>query len=288
MHVVYVCSPDRGNQLFVSLRSLFVSGTSFERVTIYCVGSCPSSWRFGDDRIMVEEVPDIGEGFWMTNKIHLCRAKGSKLVFLDTDTLVMEPLDSLLGDTSGDVVGGLSTYVNLPFWSSKLWEETLRQYGAQTGFPYLNTGVLVFKNEAHRRIGDSWLTITRKLRNEGLTLPNSRMRANQVAFSLACGVEGLSNGLLTYPKLVQGWLREAFDNAIVIHTGDSKFFAYAYKIARGRDILRANLPIPIPSVRSQYYVELFRYPLQMARVYFRFYVLYFRHLQSGRNKHRGH
>lgn len=282
MHIAYVCSPNRESQLFISMRSLLVSGSSFDRVTVYCVGPLPSSWQFGDDRIHVEEVPDIGEGFWMLNKTHLCRSEARDLVFLDTDTIVMEPLDLLLAEMNGDVAGRLSTFCSGRFWREDLWEDALKRYGAKKPFPYFSTGLLVFRNRSHRNIRTSWPDITRKLRKEKVSLLNLRKRANQLAFSLACAAEGLSPHLLNRRHHAYGWLREKPRSTVVFHAGDIFFFNDFVKMPQRTEIMSPMLPVPLPaSLKKDFIRERVRYPLKLGEWYFKWLKFRLRWTLSG-------
>jgi hypothetical protein len=261
MHVVYICSPDRGDQLFFSLRSLLASGTSLERVTIYCVGPVPDGWRFGDPRIEVEEVPDLGEGFWMANKVHLCRAEGRRVVFLDTDTIILKPLDGLVEGREADVGGRESTYVHWRTWNPVSWDRLLRDHGAKVAFPYLSTGVIVFRHGIPGSLDRTWMEITRKLRKTRLPDLDTRVRANQLAFSIACGVEGLSHDLLTPAEHAYGWCREPAESATVFHAGTIRFFGTARRLTARTGCMDPALPVPLPSLVWPHWRENLRYPL---------------------------
>lgn len=260
MHIVYVCSPNRGDQLFISLRSLLTSGTSFRKVTIYCVGPVPASWRFSDPRFTVEEVPDIGDGFWMTNKIHLCRAEGDRVLFLDTDTIIMKPLDGFFVDEA-DVAGRVSTYALWRSWNEGGWERLLQTHGAQCFFPYLSTGVIVFRRAIPAGLADAWLDITRKLRATTLPELDPRIRANQLAFSLACGVEGLSHSLLSQAEHTYGWRDEPSDGVTIYHAGTRRFFRSARRLAAETRWPDQALPVPVPRTMWPSLKERVRYPL---------------------------
>lgn len=265
MHVVYVCSPDRGNQLFVSLRTLLTSGTTFRRVTIYCVGPVPSSWRFADPRFVVEEVPDLGDGFWMTNKVHICQAEGGEVIFLDTDTIILKPLDGFFSDGGADVAGRVSTYVLWRTWDHQLWQRLLRDNGAKSDFPYLSTGVIVFRKPIPAGLGHSWLAITKTLRESKLQELDPRVRANQLAFSLACAVEGLTHDFMSPTEHAYGWRKEPHEGATVYHAGTMQFFRHARRLAKQTSCLDPGLPIPQPSMLGPYLRESLRFSLSRIR-----------------------
>src|SRR3990172_4209288 len=103
--VVYVCPPDWRHYLFTSLRSLLASGTSFDRVVIYCVGRLPRNWRFEDPRILVEEVPPLIDGYFLSNKTYLCQRPVDRVIYLDADTMIRKPIDTLYLNVASDFVG---------------------------------------------------------------------------------------------------------------------------------------------------------------------------------------
>jgi len=240
MHVVYICSPDRRLQLLASLGSLLTSGTRFDHITIYLIGRPSKPWVFADDRIDVVEKPDIGNGFWMANKTHLTDAVGERVVFIDTDTFVLRPLDLLYEGVSGDIAGRVATSSRHSGWDRRAWKEHLDRHGAESFFPYLNTGLLAFSHGANRHLSPSWLEITTELRGmESSPFGNVRP-ANQHAFSLACGAAGLSHDLLSDSQHAYGWRREDHTGAIVYHSGNTRFFRVAVQLNRETGVLDDN------------------------------------------------
>src|SRR5579859_5278176 len=158
--VVYVCSPDREEQLNVSLATLLGSGRSFDRVVIFCVGQVPPHWQFSDSRVVVKQVPPLFSGYFQGNKIYLCTRMASRVVFLDTDTVILRPLDLLWKERDADLLARVGVAYECPRWDSRVWQETFRRVGA-SHVPMFNAGVLVFQNHAHRRIYADWLRSVR-------------------------------------------------------------------------------------------------------------------------------
>lgn len=238
MHIAYICSPDRQLQLFTSLTSLFSSGTEFKKVTIFVVGRVPRSWRrIKDERIQVKQVPDIGAGFWMINKAHLCTVEDNEIIHIDTDTIILKPLNQLGLQADGDIIGRTTSYYEHPNWPKQVWQGYLSKSGATTYFPYLNTGLLIFRNGAHHKIAEPWEKITRELLDDENFPFGARSHANQLAFSLAAGKLGYSYGFLSPIEHSYGWEKAPFENSVVYHPGNPHFIDCAIKINRKTKIL---------------------------------------------------
>ena len=240
MHIVYICSPNRKLQLLTSLGSILTSGTQFERITIYYVGTLSSPLVFSDDRILVEEKPDIGNGFWMANKIHLASADGEKVIFIDTDTIVLQQLDLLYQGMTGNIAGRLASATQRLDWDPLIWEDYLRKYNAKNFFPYLNTGLLMFNNGANKLLDPSWFSITKELKSLRPNPFRNSSQYNQHAFSLACGVLGLSYCQLSPSQHAYGWEGEDFSDTVVYHTGNRSFWYRAIQINKMTGILNDN------------------------------------------------
>jgi len=238
VHIIYTCSPDRELELFTSIGSLFSSNTKFERITIFLVGTAPKSWKkITDKRIHVVEVDDIGIGFWMINKAHFCASEEEEIVFIDTDTLVLKPLNSIGSGVKGDIIGRTTSHYEQASWPKQAWQEYLDKYGASTYFPYLNTGLLGFRNSAHQRLAEPWKKITRELLVDENFPFGPRHHANQLAFSLAAGKLGISYGLLCANEHAYGWEDAPFDDSFVYHTGGPGFIDRAMSIHRKIKVL---------------------------------------------------
>jgi hypothetical protein len=228
--VVYVCSPDREQQLFVSLGMLLTSGTSFDRVVIFCVGRRPQNWRFVDSRIVVKEVSPLFNDYFYGNKIYLCERLAPRVVFLDTDTLILRPLDILWQGRDVDFLARVGTAYEDHDWKRELWQETLRRVGPSE-VPMFNAGVLIFQNSAHRRIQAAWLNfVTRYLTGElAPPFPDTRM-PEQWGLALAVGSVKLRYSLLQPTDHTYGWIGEPYSDAVVFHTGNPLFEKYAFKM----------------------------------------------------------
>lgn len=238
MHIVYTCSPDRKLQLLTSMRSLFSSGTAFDRITIISVdGELVLPKEYVSEKITIKKVPNIGPDFWMLNKIHLCDIQDPEILHIDIDTIILKPLNSIGLNVAGDMVGRTTTAYEQPNWPEPAWKTYLAKFGAKTYFPYLNNGLVLFRNGAHQGLAKPWQEITRKLL-AGSDFPlHSRTHSNQLAFSLAAGARGISYGLLSSKDHAYGWDNDPFEDVVVYHTGGTKFIDYALRVNAQTKIL---------------------------------------------------
>lgn len=221
--VVYVCSPDREEQLAVSLSTLLGSGRPFDRVVIFCVGQMPPHWQFSDSRIVVKQVPPLFDEYFYGNKIYLCTRMASRVIFLDTDTVILRPLDLLWHGRDADLLARIGGAYGLSDWDSQLWRDTFRRVGASE-VPMFNAGVLVFQNHAHHRIHADWLgCVTRYLAGELLPPFRDPRMAEQWALALAVGLANLRYTLLEPFEHSYAWRGDPHSEAVVFHTGSALF-----------------------------------------------------------------
>jgi hypothetical protein len=221
--VVYVCSPDRERQLLVSLETLLESGRSFDRVVIFCVGHRPPHWSFSDPRVVVKQVPALFGDYFFGNKIYLCGRRASRVVFLDTDTIVQRPLDLLWQDRDADLLGRAGAAYEYASWKPEWWRELFRRMETPEA-PMLNAGLLVFQNHAHRRIRSEWPAfVTWYLAQEFPPPFRARQLGDQMALALATGRARLRYAALGPSEHAYGWRGEPHDEAVVVHTGHDCF-----------------------------------------------------------------
>jgi len=238
--VVYVCSPDWQHYLFTSLRSLLASGTSFDRIVIYCIGKRPHHWNFEDSRIEVEEVEPLIDGYFLINKVYMCDSRADRVIFLDADTMVLKSLDSLYRNVDSDFIGRVAGQCQNQNWDQEKWVKALGVVNADET-PYFNSGLIIFQNGAQQRISSLWLDFTRKnLAGELMDLKSPRF-AEQVSLSLAVGAARLSCHLLDRTEHAYGWRKEPYSDAVVFHTS-GPFLPIATTIERELGIANLDLP----------------------------------------------
>ena len=239
--VVYVCSPDWQHYLFTSLRSLLFSGSSFDRIVIYCVGKRPRSWRFQDSRITVEEVAPIVDGYFLSSKVYLTQRESNRVVFLDADTMVLKPLDLLYSNVPADFLGRVAGQYHSVNWNQQKWDDALRLVDAAPT-PYFNCGLTIFQNGSQRRIRELWPDfIRRSLAGELVDLAPRRF-TEQISLSLAIGAAGLSHHMLDETEHAYGWRNEPYEGAVVFHTSGPHFLPMATTIERELGIANLDLP----------------------------------------------
>ena len=240
--VVYVCSSDWQHVLFTSMRSLLASGTSFDRLTILCVGRRPRHWIFADPRIVVEEVESLDSHYFMINKIYLARRKAERLIFLDADTMVMKPLDEVWARVESDFCARVASSYGASGWNQGEWLEALERVSAPE-VPYFNCGFVVFQNGAHRKLDGVWLKLTREIMAGKMMQSIHSKFAEQVALSLAIGSAGLSCHHLRENEHRYGWLNEPCEDAMVYHTSNFYFQEMATAIEDMLGIADLDLPV---------------------------------------------
>jgi SAM-dependent methyltransferase len=223
--VVYMCSPDREEQLRASIGSLLRSGTSFDRVAVFWIGDRPPPC-FGDPRIAVIPSPPLFGDYFFGNKVYLCTRRAARVVFLDTDTFVLRPLDLLWEGERADFLARVGTSYGEAGWDRAAWDLALAAAGgAET--PMYNCGLLVFQNQAHRRIREDWeKQIWRYLRAElPRPWPDERMPEQwALAFALAAGT--VSQAALGPGQHAFGWAGDPWSRAVVLHTGIGDYARY--------------------------------------------------------------
>ena len=246
-NIVYVCSPDWSDQLLVSIYSLLRSGTTFDKIIVYCIGSAPQSWAFEDPRIEIHEQefrPEAAilvEGRFYVNKVYLCRSESERTIFLDADTIVNKPIDLIWSRSDADVMARVAIRALEPTWSTPFWNDVQRRVGGPGGYPYFNCGCVVFQNGAHRNLEKAWMELICSLRRGNPVFPGSlhgdgTRCTEQLALSLAIGVHRLSCSLMSPTDHSYLWCGEEYDKSIVFHTSGQRFMGFIGTIGLSVDM----------------------------------------------------
>jgi len=227
--VVYVCSPDREEQLAASIGSLLRSGSSFDRVAVFWIGERPPP-RFGDPRIAVIPSPPLFGGYFFGNKVYLGARRAERVVFLDADTFVLRPLDLLWDGQRSDFLGRVGTSYGDAGWDGAAWSLALASAGgAET--PMYNCGLLVFQHRAHRRIREDWARqVGRYLRGELPAPWQDERMPEQWALALALAAHGVSQRALGPGHHAFGWAGDPWEQAVVLHTGVDSYARYQQEL----------------------------------------------------------
>jgi hypothetical protein len=220
--VVYVVSPDREDQLFRSLDSLLISGSSFETVRICCTGCPPGHWRFADPRVRVETVEPLYGKYFYGNKLHLCDTHASRVIFLDADTVVLRPLDALWR-CPPELLARRGTAMSLPGWNRRAWRSLFRDLGSHE-VPMFNAGMLIFQRGSHARVKAAWHSNLLRFLAGDLPhpWPDKRM-FEQWSLAVAVAQTGTSFGELGSQAHAFGWQEEPADGVTVFHYGNRHF-----------------------------------------------------------------
>ncbi|MCA9975998.1 MAG: hypothetical protein KC413_09625, partial [Anaerolineales bacterium] len=246
--IAYVCTSDRQAQLFTSLRSLLQSGTIFDRVVIFLLDKRPSHWHFADPRIVVQEVSPLIGDFFFSNKARVCDRAAARVIHMDTDTLILRPLDLIWENHTEDVLARPASVFGSGEWDGQIWADTLARVGA-ADVPMFNTGFLVFQNGAHHQLQKHWLQFIRHYMGGELSTPGKMPRMfGQLAVSLAVGVAHLPYHTMSAAEHGFAWLNDSFASAFVFHTGNWLFETYAHEVSSGL-VINAGVGVPDPYKR---------------------------------------
>lgn len=247
MHFVYVLSPDFSSQLYLSLRSLFTSETTVDKVTIFSVGE-RVKLSSGHLPIEVLEVPTKSREYWMLNKAYVSEVKGENVTFLDTDVIVRGKIDEIV-DSEKDVSARRSTAYTLDTYDEEIWKGYLQENNVEVEVPILNTGVLSFQNGAHRGIGEEWERCMYDAWERGFF--GNGYHADQWSLPVVLGRRAATYSLLGPGDHALAWEGDPWEGATLYHTGASNFFS-SIRAMEKPDFVDADLPIPRPNITWNY------------------------------------
>ena len=246
VEVVYVCSPNYWRQLFLSIRSLYASGSTFDSVRIFVTADENPGWKFSYNNIEVTTVPDIGGGFWMLNKTHLCRSNYETVIFLDVDAIVLGKIDDIYVDKESDIIARCAPRVEYGYHDEEGWKSKLSKYGCSS-YPYLSSGFVIFRNSSQKEIEESWVEITKKiLKGEGRGEPD--WHANQDAFSISCCVEEMRLSLMERRDHSYAMMGENPECSTVYHLGMPNFYHYYFEAEKYINEEEREMPVRRPSL----------------------------------------
>ena len=243
--VVYICGADYWRYLFLSMRTLFATGSQFDRVTIYIVGDELPNWKFDDPRIKLELVPDIGDGYWYTNKAHICKSEYSRTIFLDTDVMVLSPLEHTYAGVDADIIARIAPGTYKSVWNQTNWENLLEHVGGARDIPYFSCGFVVYQNDVHKRLESEWPAMTKSIINGELPTKVTRF-AEQQALSLLIGKLGLSYHMMKDNHHVYAMNGETHEDAVVYHLGTPNFYHFYFPVERELGLADLQLPVTRP------------------------------------------
>lgn len=234
--IVYSCTPDRHYQLAISVGSLLKVNSTFDSITIYCEDTGWENWNFGDPRIKVKGVKRLHKDFVYGNKRYLCQSNAERVVFLDTDTFILKPLELLWENRPQDFMGRIAACVkDVPpagKWEQSVWDSNCAHFGSGKIGVY-NSGVIVFQNGSHRKLDPDWgIGIERYLSTEYQLPYPSMILPEQFSLCLTVGKQKLSTFDLNSSEHCFAWANEydPRNKPVVLHTRDALFKRFATKL----------------------------------------------------------
>jgi hypothetical protein len=201
---------------------------------------------------LVDNVKDIGGGFWMMNKTHVHKSEAETVIFLDTDTVVLKPIDEIYKNCNSDIMAREAPSVKTSYFYPEKWKDTLKYYGC-SGYPYLSSGFVVFQNNSHKKIRKEWVKVTKRLLN-GEGVNQVTRHSNQHAFSISACLNNLSLSMMEDNHHSYAMLGENYENSIVHHLGTPNFYYHYLDIEEKMDLGDRDLPVKRPKfLRIQRY-----------------------------------
>lgn len=240
------------------MRTLLASGTYFDKLTIYVVGSENPKWSFKDSRIHVRYVPTLDKDYWYKNKLYLCDSDADRVIFLDTDTMILSPIEHVYMNTEKDFLSRPAPVVSTPLWNSEKWESRLKQFGLDY-CQYFTCGFMIFQNRSHARIRDKWDSITSQIVSGNTKFPVTRF-AEQQALSITVAQSGLTSFEMNAIHHSYAMNGESYENAIVYHLGTPNFYHYYLPVENVMGIKHMTLPVRRPRFnRLMHYYSRFKH-----------------------------
>ncbi len=247
--IVYLCSPNHyENLLFTSIRSLLKSGSNFDLIIVFCVGQKPKYWDILDPRIQIVEVESLREDNFLINKVYALTRTTDRLIFLDADTLVLKPIDTIYQDTGADFIGRPASRYTWQDGQNK-WLQVLEKYKCRD-IPYFNCGFFIFQNGSHLSLFETWRDLTEQVLNDSTTQSfHGKRFAEQIALSLTLGKSSISYKCMKKHEHTYGWESAKGKEAVVYHTGGTNYLSYFIN-ATGLEAELGLLWVNMPQFKS--------------------------------------
>ncbi len=224
--IIYACTPDRSRQLRASIATLLRSGSSFDRIVVFWIGEEPCP-RFADSRVTILPSRRLFGDYVFGNKSYLCTRRAERVVFLDTDTFVLRPIELSWNEHDAEFLARVGSAYRDERWNPAAWRQGLASVGVKDEVPMYNCGLVVFQNGAHRRLTTDWeAQIWRYLRGElPPPCPDTRM-PEQWALAQALAKHAIGQSRLGAREHTFGWCEDPTEETIVLHTGADRYDHY--------------------------------------------------------------
>jgi hypothetical protein len=243
--VVYVASPDKEINIYASIHSLVRSGTSFDKIKVFSVGGKMDKLKKTKIPIEINAVSNKNHNYFLENKTYIGNVNCERLVYMDADTISLNPINKVWKGVNKDFIGRLCTPIekNENKKIKDQWRSMLNDFGAKKITPYFNSGFLVFQNKSHKKICKVWEHTMQKVtekREKNEFLKNSKKRLReQISLSIAISKSNVSYKKMKKHEHVYGWIvppkSKMLDNkSVVYHTGSrgDRHIKYASSICR--------------------------------------------------------
>jgi hypothetical protein len=187
------------------------------------VGDLPASCPSFDSRVFWEPVEPLFGPYFYGNKLHLCDTDAERAVFLDSDTVVLRPLQDLWRFRPQALLARPGAAMAMPNWNRETWRGLCETIGARP-VPMFNAGLLVFQGNSHRKLKRTWETLLLRFLSGDFPHPNPDKRMfEQWSLALAVAHDQITFAELDSKSHAFGWLRESQVDATVFHFGNRLF-----------------------------------------------------------------
>lgn len=237
--ITYVVSPGWELNLYVSLHSLALSGTSYDYVKVFAVGGELSFPKKVDVPLEIEEVENKNEEYFFENKTYLSSIDSKRVIYLDSDTIILGPIEKIYDSKDESFIGRFSHYYEDERFETEKWRKILKENGAGYS-PYFNAGFVIFQNGSQKVIREDWTNILRdnlgKMEEKEFM---GRDMSEQIALSTSVSKNNLSTAKMRRREHMYGWKTPPSDldisgDEIVYHTGSrgGRYIKYAMSVLR--------------------------------------------------------
>lgn len=161
------------------------------------------------------------------DKCMVGRVDAKHVLLLDADTFILGDIESVFSISNTDVSARLS-YRYSKNWEEKydlIWKANNAKLNIEQA-DIINSGVVVFRNYAHKKLFNAWVDTIRKFYNKELSeVYSGEWMFEQISLSMSIAKLGLKLDILDKNFHTFGWDDEEFNNreAIIIHTNCSKY-----------------------------------------------------------------
>lgn len=263
--ICYLVSRGWEINLYVSIHSLIQSESSVDSIKVFSVGDRIRWIEELSIPVDIKEVSNKNSNYFQHNKPYITELDAETVIYMDSDTLVINSIDPLIDDKFCLKVRPDSSYESGPYFDHERWEELLYEYKSPKG-PLFNSGFMIFKENSHRKIGDIWKKTIDKERKvwekRGEDGFRGRETTDQMSFSISVLKTIDEIEYMSPEEHAYGWKKNPNDIApqtVVYHTGSrgGRHIKYAMALDRA-GVLDFSKPL-ISSVTNPLFLQLQAY-----------------------------